>query len=101
MLGFSNKCVELMPYPYCPKERFIILESLDKVSGRKNAKWGVDSFADIIIHNYSCMVKEIILYLGLRSFAIYDIRTQLKEKLESKEKKISNLRKVEPNIRRN
>jgi len=85
MLGVpKDRCIELMPYPYCPKEKFIIVESLDKVSGRKNAKWSPASYADIIIHNYSCMVKEILLYLGLRNFARFDIRNQLKDKLKEK-----------------
>jgi len=78
----KDRCIELMPYPYCPKEKFIILESLDKVSGRKNGKWGPTTYTDIIIHNYSCMVKEILLCLGHQNFARYDIRNQLKEMLD-------------------
>jgi len=62
-----KQCIELQPMPYTAKEKYIFIQSLSKA--RQIPPWEPKNYKEIAFHNYSCLIKETILYLGLENFA--------------------------------
>jgi hypothetical protein len=57
------RCIELMPYPKCPKERFIQIEGLSKIAAAHLPDCTIANIPLIAKHNLSCLIKELILFL--------------------------------------
>ncbi len=74
-----TRCIELQPLAYAPKERYIKIQSLSKA--RRLPAWTRESIAEICFHNYSCLIKQIILYLGREDFARPGLKTHYLEKV--------------------
>ncbi len=61
--------IEVMPRAYAAKEKYISIESLSTERGGELPKWGPASQQEICFHNLCCIVKIVMLYLGLDTFA--------------------------------
>jgi hypothetical protein len=57
------RCIELMPYYKCQKERFIQIEGLTKISSAHLPDYEPKNIALIAKHNLSCLIKELTLYI--------------------------------------
>jgi hypothetical protein len=76
-----DQVIELMQYPYSPKEQYIELASLDKHSSKYLAidRWGPATYFPVLFHNISCVVKQTLLWLGLTTFALHDFKARVKQ----------------------
>lgn len=68
----KDRCLELQPLPYMAKEEYILLKSL--TTTRHIPRWTDRTKAIIGFHNYSCIIKEIWLYLGRHDFCLANIQ---------------------------
>ena len=70
----AHKLIELQPYKYAPKERIISLKSIDQTSSKYLPRFIKKNFGIWAFHNFSCIIKQIVLYLGLENFSNPNIK---------------------------
>ncbi|MCK5345369.1 MAG: hypothetical protein KAR20_18290 [Candidatus Heimdallarchaeota archaeon] len=70
----DREMIELQPSPYYPKENYIQLKSLDQTSAKNLPPYGPKTIKKWVFHNYSCLIKQIILLQGKNSFAKPNIK---------------------------
>jgi len=70
----QSKLIELQPYKYAAKERLISLETIDQISSKHLPVFNTKNFGIWSFHNYSCIIKEIVLYLGIGNFVKPNIK---------------------------
>jgi hypothetical protein len=70
----DREMIELQPSPYYPKEDYIQIKSLDQTSAKNLPAYGPKTMKIWVFHNYSCLIKQIILLQGLKSFSNPNIK---------------------------
>ena len=77
----EHKLIELQPFRYAAKERIISLETIDQTSSKHLPAFIPKHFGIWGFHNYSCIIKQIILYLGIGNFAKMNIKELYMKKM--------------------
>ena len=82
ILNIPNEWLnELMPYPYQAKEKLISILSLDRTSSKYLPKFSKSSLGRWVFHNYSCLMKQLVLYLGQDTFLRHNIKEIMIERI--------------------
>ena len=67
MLDFDpidrERLIELMPFDYCPKEKYVKMSPLSHRSSKFLPAWNEENLEKWAFHNFSCLVKEFLLYI--------------------------------------